>query len=271
MRDDFNKVITERERRGSSSRNLKTGFSEHGYDDREIKEDKYSLPKKGKMLMHNRDLGTHDESKDFTDVLGPLNRWLQTRVGKNWDKTYSEVRKKFPNNNKVNHHLLETHLLRSIELTPRVERDGKIRRVYDNNERELWKGELYVDPVTHVLMKYKWGRGYRRHPYNKKPVTTLTGYHMYTSDGFQNRNIPSLKDIEKKEYYIYTGPHSKIEWHGNNWVYIEYKEEIIEIPHERITNNGTVVTYSNTQIVLNLIDQHVLSKKELIKYGLKAH
>ncbi len=34
------------------------------YDD--SLEDRYSLPKRGKMVMGNRELGPHDESKDFT-------------------------------------------------------------------------------------------------------------------------------------------------------------------------------------------------------------
>ena len=67
MRDDLNKVLTERPRRGSDSRNLKTRARFKDYDD--AKEDAYSLPKRGKALMSNRALGPHDESKDFTDKL----------------------------------------------------------------------------------------------------------------------------------------------------------------------------------------------------------
>ena len=74
MRDDLNKVLTERPRGGSDSRNLKTRARFKDYDD--AKEDAYSLPKRGKALMGNRALGPHDESKDFADKLGPLKRWL---------------------------------------------------------------------------------------------------------------------------------------------------------------------------------------------------
>jgi hypothetical protein len=42
------------------------------------------------MLMGNRELGPHDESKDFTDKLGPLTLWLDFQVGRNWDKVYSD-------------------------------------------------------------------------------------------------------------------------------------------------------------------------------------
>ncbi len=54
MRADLNKVLTEQPRRGSDSRNLKTRARFKNYDD--AREDRYSLPKIGKMLMGNRDL-----------------------------------------------------------------------------------------------------------------------------------------------------------------------------------------------------------------------
>jgi hypothetical protein len=101
MRPDLHKVLTEQARRGSESRNLKTRIRFKDYDD--SGEDRYSLPKRGKMLMGNRDLGPHDESKDFTDKLGPLKRWVASQVGRNWDKVYSEIRRAFPNTNKQNH------------------------------------------------------------------------------------------------------------------------------------------------------------------------
>ena len=67
MRPDLHKVLTERPRWGSHSRNLKTGARFKDYDD--TREDRYSLPKTGKMLMGSRELVPHDESKDFTDKL----------------------------------------------------------------------------------------------------------------------------------------------------------------------------------------------------------
>jgi len=65
--------------------------------------------------MGNRDLGAHDESKDFTDKLGNLKRWIAAQVGRNWDRVYSDVKQAFPNTNKQNHHLIETHLMHEVE------------------------------------------------------------------------------------------------------------------------------------------------------------
>jgi hypothetical protein len=157
MRDDLDKILTEQPRRGSDARNLKTRARFKDYDD--AKEDTYSLPKRGKALMGNRELGPHDESKDFTDKLGPLKRWLEAQVGRNWDRVYSEIKQTFPNTNKQNHHLIETHLLGYVERNVIVEKLRKGRRVFCvdgyNGKRELWPGDIYVDPESHVLMRYK--------------------------------------------------------------------------------------------------------------------
>jgi hypothetical protein len=156
MRADLNKVLTEQPRRGSASRNLTTRAHFNSYDD--AGEDRFALPKTGKMLMGNRDLGPHDESKEFTDNLGPLRRWLEAQAGCNWDKVYSEIKRAFPNRNKQNHHLLDTHLLGYIVRDPIVEKSSKGRRVYSIHpyagKCELRPGEIYIDPATHVLMKY---------------------------------------------------------------------------------------------------------------------
>lgn len=52
MRADLNKVLTEQPRRGSASPHLKTRARFKTYDD--SKEDRYSLPKQGKMLLSGK-------------------------------------------------------------------------------------------------------------------------------------------------------------------------------------------------------------------------
>ena len=166
MRPDLNKVLTEQPRRGSDSRNLKTRARFRNYD--EASDNQSCLPKTGKMLMGNRELGPHDESKEFTDKLGPLKRWVDSQVGRNWDKVYSEIRRFFPNTNKQNHHLLDTHLMGYINRNVVVEKSRKGRRVFSTDghpgKRELPPSDIYVDPETHVLMRYKKRRLFRHAP-----------------------------------------------------------------------------------------------------------
>jgi len=120
--------------------------------------------------MANRELGPHNESKDFTDKLGPLKRWLQSQVDRNWDPVYSEIKQALPNTNKQNHHLIETHLMHEIERHVTVERSRKGRRVYSVPQyslgsRESRAGDIYIDPETHVLMRYKQREALRRAVY----------------------------------------------------------------------------------------------------------
>ena len=171
MRPDLNKVLTEQPRRGSNSRNLKTRTRFKNYD--HTREDRYSLPKTGKMLMGNRDLGPHDETKSITDRLGPVKRWLDSQVGRNWDRVYSEIKQAFPKANQQNHHLLDTHLLGYIIHNATVEKSKQGRRVFSLDgyavRRELRPGEIYVDPQTHVLMRYR-KRPLPHYPRGASPV-----------------------------------------------------------------------------------------------------
>ena len=257
MRKDLAKVLTEKPRRGSGSKNLKTRFREKGYDSRESSEDKYSLPKRGKMLMNSRDFGPHDDTKDFTDVLGPLRKWVESQVGRNWDKVYSEIKSTFPNTNKQNHHLLDTHLLGYIHRNVRVEKSKKGRKVYDESyinsfsdnwkHRELMKGDIYVDPDTHVLMKYKGGKDYSSWRHREPPPTTSTGY-LYGKSGDYGKPDLNKVIVSGNEY---------LEKRELTWVYVLYETV------QRTDLNGKVVeTYPK------VLKHHVLSKKELHQYGI---
>jgi hypothetical protein len=113
MRPDLNKVLTEQPRRGSDARNLKTRARFKNYDG--AREDRYSLPKTGEMVMGNRELGPHDESKDFTDKLGPLKRWLNSQVERTGTAFIAKLSRPFPTPTKQNHRLLDTHLMGYID------------------------------------------------------------------------------------------------------------------------------------------------------------
>lgn len=157
MRPDLEKVLTEQPRRGSVLRNLETRLRFRDYDD--SREDRYSVPKHGKMVIGNRELGPWNEDKEFTDKLGPLKRRIASQVGRNWDKVYSEIKQAFPNTNKQNHHF-DTHLLHEVERYVTVVKSPKGRRVYTTPRfglgwLELRAGDIYVDPTTHVLMRYR--------------------------------------------------------------------------------------------------------------------
>lgn len=52
--------------------------------------------------------------KDFEDKLNPVERWLDSRVGKSWNKTYSLLREKFDSRTTAGRHIINDHILRDI-------------------------------------------------------------------------------------------------------------------------------------------------------------
>jgi len=56
----------------------------------------------------------HEHRKWFTDVLGPLRRWLRSQVGRPWDDVYSEACAVIKPDSVVRAHI-KTHLLEFVE------------------------------------------------------------------------------------------------------------------------------------------------------------
>ena len=92
-------------------------------------------------------------SKDFSDHLNPLYRWLHSKVGQPWDDVYAELSQLLEFNTLAGQHIL-------VHVWGFVTRDVVIidRIPYElgyHFPRELgtWrgKGELYVHPETGIL------------------------------------------------------------------------------------------------------------------------
>jgi len=88
MRPDMKKVVVERPRWGSRQSNRKfSARLKHvpGHDYEEQPKKMYGFE------SHAVDRGNKYFKKEFTDVLGPLRRFLRKNVGHPWDKIYSEL------------------------------------------------------------------------------------------------------------------------------------------------------------------------------------
>jgi hypothetical protein len=138
MRDDMDKVIVERPRRGG----LTTHASRRFRNDEE---------RGGKIGMRHG----HTTRKSLNENLAPLRRWLASQVNRPWDKVYSELCANIDRRNTVQAHIF-THIDDFVERETRLI-DGKVyvldrwlRKVIPLEEAA---GELYVDPVTGILRK----------------------------------------------------------------------------------------------------------------------
>jgi hypothetical protein len=117
MRDDFNKVIVERERPGSSDHyhNYRHMRGPKGFKDDEV-------GGREPMKYHYR---VGYDTKPFNENLNPLYGWLHSIIGKNWDKCYSELRKKFDARGVINNHILE-HLYQDLQTKAYLNAKGAV-------------------------------------------------------------------------------------------------------------------------------------------------
>lgn len=115
MRDDFAKLLTERERRGHTMH-----YSEVRHVKAFKQVDEYFGGHEGMKARHQLNWNT----KSFNENLNPLKGWLRTCIGKKWDKCYSELRQKFDARKVVNNHILE-HLYDFVEMNAYL-KEGRV-------------------------------------------------------------------------------------------------------------------------------------------------
>jgi hypothetical protein len=142
MREDMGKIITERERRGSSLPSLKTGCSIrwNGFDA------EYDHPKR-QSASQGRQYG-YGEGKEFTDVLGPLRRWVGKQVGRPWNKVYSEICQVIDKRKVTHAHVLD-HLYNWVCRNPFRDTKG----VWRERGRAYYTPEFIVHPRTGLLVR----------------------------------------------------------------------------------------------------------------------
>src|SRR5262245_51455346 len=154
MRKDMSKVVTERPREGHYLASRKTRLRIRRYDPEKVYDD---LPlrvsgSRNKHLVNARKQtrSRYDEVKHFSDLIGPLQRFLHSNVGRPWDDVYSEMKQSLDSRKVTGRHIFE-HVEWEVELHPVIGEDGKIYECYPHyRERPLLQG-LYVDPRTGLL------------------------------------------------------------------------------------------------------------------------
>lgn len=139
MREDMHKVVVERERYGSSRKNRKWGKRIAFASDAEH-DDQPKFVSSGRK----RQYGSH--CKWFTDVLGPLTGFLQSNVGRPWNKVYSELRQGLDVRKVTGRHIFD-HLERMVETDCVI---GADRKVYAGPHGWNVTG-FYVHPKSGLL------------------------------------------------------------------------------------------------------------------------
>jgi hypothetical protein len=180
----MHKVVTERPRRGHSNPSRKWGGRVP-----EVYEGQTFI-----SSARRRQYGWN--SKEFSDFLSPLRRYLRGQVGRPWDKVYSEIRKAVPNGMHGDHIWL--HIKTEVEINC-FERDGRIFARPRYFPREVEVSGLYVHPRTLLLC-------YKETPV--KPLKKRTSYvhRIHIAENEEYRRINGLWYYQKFTRLDVSGP-----------------------------------------------------------------
>lgn len=248
MRPDFYRVVTEAPRHGSHWRNLKTRLRISGklYDP-DIHDD---LPSREKIFPN--------PSKGFSDILGPINGFLRSRVGRLWDDVYSEIRSVIsPNASEPIRHIWEVHFKGEVLTNCFLNDDKKIYHIGKFVGLREVEG-FFVHPETGKL-EYKEYNSRRF----KRTVRSI-------GNGFvvlgQNEKDPDTGEWGSQFSFIAkVDDLIRAEKRKGFWFLLFYRHLAEE---ERNVRDllGRVI---NVLPPLKLISEKQASKKELRKLGLK--
>lgn len=178
MRSDFDKVLVERGRSGSTARSLKTGWSTFNYDPEFHDDHPTKAP-----CSRNRQFGY--DAKQPSDLIGPLKRFLNSRVGQDWNEIQSEIHAAVDRRSVVGRHfhrhvgfLVEEHAMLI---------GGKA--FFKEHAYEV--GGFYVHPHTNKLCYQERTARDRSVPdVGQDYELNFDGYRLFRTSGVWYRNEP---------------------------------------------------------------------------------
>lgn len=151
MREDMSKVVIERPRWGHSLPSKKTGQRIYRYDpDKEYEDSPKRLSGRAKYPK--------GATKDFSDFLTPLKRFLQSNVGQPWDKVYSELCQHLDRRKTTGRHVFQ-HLEDYVSTNCFYDEAGELWIDYYWGRPEAvsqlrwYRTVFYVDPRTRLLCR----------------------------------------------------------------------------------------------------------------------
>ncbi len=163
MRHDMYKVIIDEPRPRSSTPNRKTRLRLNGKEFNSLAseqlEDHDSGPDRMGMSMNSKHRDRSSDSKDFSDRLGPLRRFLRSRVGRPWNAVHSEISNTLDNRTLVRGKHFWDHITGragEVDADCFIDVDGTLTRAHS------WR-RFYVHPVTGLLC-YEERESFRLHP-----------------------------------------------------------------------------------------------------------
>jgi hypothetical protein len=228
----MNKVVTERPRRGHHNKSLKTGRrlskDEHPID----YEDHDSGPRSHPISRHRQ----HGwDAKEFSDLIGPLQRYLAKNVGRPWNKIYSEMSESLDKRTVSGQHIW-SHVGWEVELHCEIREDGKVYRKGSRRYASDRPVEgLYVHPVTGLLCEAptkSWKHVFNRKRWELRRKVTSFGFVL--TDAFSELDWIIVDDLTVLQrvnttwavhFFVDLSPHDTVEIKTVNGKEVEVKRK----------------------------------------------
>jgi hypothetical protein len=199
MRKDMAKVVTEAPRSGHRNPSKKWG--------RRLNKDYYSADDHGPSrapMARFRQYGWN--AKEFSDVLGPLRRYLRKQIGRPWDKVWSEITQTLDSRSLTGQHIFD-HIRWEVEQHAWIGDDKRLFHKRHWGAIELTTG-LYVHPVTRLLC-YKPERrsGFRSGRFGRAQVALgAFGLSASTAEDICRYRIVGLYVWERRDgsWFVHT-------------------------------------------------------------------
>ena len=191
--------------------------------------------------------------KAFTDLLGPLKRWLQSQVGRPWNDVYSEACEVIKADSPIRAHV-KTHLLEFVERHTFM-RDGVVC-IIDTSR----KGGII--PVTA-----------KRFGYTLFYVHPETGL-LHRIDPTSRNEWRKARGEKQREALHWLNDHFALKQINRIWFTCQFKEVPLQGPfkaydHAREQTVGLGGLVRREKVYLHCIAKRQLSRRELRRYGLR--
>ncbi len=191
MREDMYKVVIEKPRVGSHLRSKKYSWSTGSYDP-----DRHDDQPSRVSSSRHRQYGW--DARSFTDVLGPLRRFLEKAVGRPWNDVYSEINASLDASTVTGRHIF-THVWQFVEKEVTMHKGVAYTTVYGRPIRGM-----YIHPKTGILCmaRYETKAQRRAAYYPPNPdVIAIKGLDFYLRlSGLWYR--VTLREITEKDYFF---------------------------------------------------------------------
>lgn len=139
--------------------------------------------------------------KSFADKLSPAYRWLDSRVGKEWDQSHSALFRKFDTRTIAGRHIVFSHMLSSVNSAS------------DDHAFFRYSQPKYIVDSNGVLTH---GRRHRHEVYERD----LKSYEPHISEWRKNRHI-----IQHGKYFFWLVPVVQNGSIGGSWVLARFRQE----------------------------------------------